>query len=212
MKDLVQSARVELISSFPIESIGMTNGRVLLTSDERTVIADTVVNSTGFRPDHEIVSELRLDLDPIRSISAHPRYSLDPPAPSHRSSTRTSRSVVAALAGNWEAARTVQLNLPQTAICSSNLVSGGSALSALGDPGDNAHETGAGCGTDPASRRNLRRPRPGGRAHRRTADRHRARHDQNRPAAAADQPYADSSCLQGIWAHLRFARDHFVTL
>jgi hypothetical protein len=31
------------------------------------------------------------------------------------------RSVVAALAGDWEAARDVQLDLPETGVCSSNL-------------------------------------------------------------------------------------------
>ncbi|WP_328999552.1 hypothetical protein OHA18_34565 [Kribbella sp. NBC_00709] len=31
------------------------------------------------------------------------------------------RSVVAAIAGDWQAARNVQLNLPQTGVCSSNL-------------------------------------------------------------------------------------------
>ena len=36
------------------------------------------------------------------------------------------RSVVAALVGDWEAARDVQLNLPETGVCSSNLVDGGS--------------------------------------------------------------------------------------
>lgn len=65
LKRLVQSGRIELISSFRIESIRTTNGRIELISGERTVSADTVVNSTGFRPDHAIVSELRLDLDPI---------------------------------------------------------------------------------------------------------------------------------------------------
>jgi hypothetical protein len=36
------------------------------------------------------------------------------------------RSVVAALAGDWEAARDVQLNLPETGVCSTDLVDGGS--------------------------------------------------------------------------------------
>jgi hypothetical protein len=31
------------------------------------------------------------------------------------------RSVVAAIAGDWEAARDVQLDLPETGVCSSNL-------------------------------------------------------------------------------------------
>lgn len=36
------------------------------------------------------------------------------------------RSVVAALAGDWEAARDVQLNLPETGVCSTDLLEGGS--------------------------------------------------------------------------------------
>lgn len=36
------------------------------------------------------------------------------------------RSVVAALTGDWEAARDVQLNLPETGVCSTDLVDGGS--------------------------------------------------------------------------------------
>ncbi|GAA1142890.1 NAD(P)-binding domain-containing protein [Kribbella jejuensis] len=172
LKDLVQSGRVELISSFRIESIGMTNGRVVLTSGERTVIADTVVNSTGFRPDHDMVSELRLDLDPIlgstralaplidpnqHSCGTVPPHGVDElahPEPGYyavgaksygRAPTfllatgyEQARSVVAALAGDWEAARDVQLDLPETGVCSSNLVYGGSA-----------EETGGCCGPAP---------------------------------------------------------------
>lgn len=37
------------------------------------------------------------------------------------------RSVVAALVGDWEAARDVQLNLPETGVCSTDLVVGGAA-------------------------------------------------------------------------------------
>jgi hypothetical protein len=44
------------------------------------------------------------------------------------------RSVVAALAGDWEAARDVQLNLPETGVCSSNLAYG-----------DSAEESASGC-------------------------------------------------------------------
>ena len=42
------------------------------------------------------------------------------------------RSVVAALAGDWEAARDVQLDLPETGVCSSNLAE---AQEAAGRPG-----------------------------------------------------------------------------
>ncbi|GAA1571064.1 NAD(P)-binding domain-containing protein [Kribbella sancticallisti] len=156
LKNLVQSGQVELVSSFRIEAARRTpDGRVELSAGERQVVADTVVNSTGFRPDHEVVSELRLDLDPIlgstRALAplidpnqhscgtvpphgvdelAHPEqgyYAIGAKsygrAPTFLLATgyEQARSVVAALAGDWEAARDVQLNLPETGVCSSNL-------------------------------------------------------------------------------------------
>ena len=161
LKKLVQSGRVELVSSFRIESISRADGKVRLTSGEREVVADTVVNSTGFRPDHDMVSELRLDLDPImgstralaplidpnkHSCGTVPPHGVDElahPEPGYyavgaksygRAPTfllatgyEQARSVVAALAGDWEAARDVQLDLPETGVCSSNLAYGGTA-------------------------------------------------------------------------------------
>jgi hypothetical protein len=51
------------------------------------------------------------------------------------------RSVVAALAGDWEAARDVRLELPETGVCSSDLAFGGA-------------DAGSGCcGTAPAGAR-----------------------------------------------------------
>jgi len=162
LKKLVQSGRVELVSSFRIEGVSRSaDGRVELAAGERQVVADTVVNSTGFRPDHDMVSELRLDLDPIlgstralaplidpnkHSCGTVPPHGVDElahPEPGYyavgaksygRAPTfllatgyEQARSVVAALAGDWEAARDVQLDLPETGVCSSNLAYGGSA-------------------------------------------------------------------------------------
>lgn len=167
LKKLVQSGHVELVSSFRVEAIDRTSdGRIQLASGERTVDADTVVNSTGFRPDHDMVSELRLDLDPIlgstRALAplidpnqhscgtvpphgvdelAHPEpgyYALGAKsygrAPTFLLATgyEQARSVVAALAGDWVAARDVQLDLPETGVCSSNLAYGGTADEAGG--------------------------------------------------------------------------------
>ncbi|MEV4266400.1 FAD-dependent oxidoreductase [Kribbella sp. NPDC049584] len=166
LKKLVQSGRVELVSSFRIESISRADGRVQLTSGEREVFADTVVNSTGFRPDHDMVSELRLDLDPImgstralaplidpnkHSCGTVPPHGVDElahPEPGYyaigaksygRAPTfllatgyEQARSVVAALAGDWESARDVQLDLPETGVCSSNLAYGGTSDEAGG--------------------------------------------------------------------------------
>ncbi|MET9273609.1 FAD-dependent oxidoreductase [Kribbella sp. NPDC003557] len=159
LRALVQSGRVELVSSFRIESI-TTNDRIELTAGDRRVVADTVVKSTGFRPDHDIVSELRLDLDPVLgstralaplidpnqhscgTVPPHGADELAHPEPGYyaigaksygRAPTfllatgyEQARSVAAALAGDWDAARDVQLNLPETGVCSSNLAYGGS--------------------------------------------------------------------------------------
>jgi thioredoxin reductase len=173
LKKLVQSGQVELVSSFRIETIDRTaEGRVQLSSGERTVVADTVVNSTGFRPDHDMVSELRLDLDPIlgstralaplidpneHSCGTVPPHGVDElthPEPGYyaigaksygRAPTfllatgyEQARSVAAALAEDWTAARDVQLNLPETGVCSSNLAYG-----------DSADEAGGCCGPAP---------------------------------------------------------------
>ncbi|MEU4290844.1 FAD-dependent oxidoreductase [Kribbella sp. NPDC026596] len=167
LKRLVQSGRVELVSSFRIESVARSaDGRVELTAGDRQVVVDTVVNSTGFRPDHDMVGELRLDLDPIlgstralaplidpnqHSCGTVPPHGVDElqhPEPGYyavgaksygRAPTfllatgyEQARSVVAALAGDWEAARDVQLNLPETGVCSSNLAYGDSADEAAG--------------------------------------------------------------------------------
>ncbi|MDX2968651.1 NAD(P)-binding domain-containing protein [Kribbella solani] len=166
LKHLVQSGRVELVSNFRTESIELADpvapagqsagtGRLVLVDGERRVVVDAVVNSTGFRPDHDMVSELRLDLDPIlgstrelaplidpnkHSCGTVPPHGVDQlthPEPGYyaigaksygRAPTfllatgyEQARSVAAALAGDWEAARDVHLILPETGVCSSNL-------------------------------------------------------------------------------------------
>ncbi|MGZ0145996.1 FAD-dependent oxidoreductase [Kribbella sp. WER1] len=166
LQQLVRSGRVELVGSFRIESVGTSDGRVVLTSGEQTVTADTVVNSTGFRPDHDLVSELRLDLDPILgstralaplidpnqhscgTVPPHGADELAHPEPGYyaigaksygRAPTfllatgyEQARSVAAALAGDWTAARDVQLNLPESGVCSSDLAYGGTSEESAG--------------------------------------------------------------------------------
>ncbi|GAB3932773.1 NAD(P)-binding domain-containing protein [Kribbella albertanoniae] len=163
LQNLVRTGRVELVSSFRIEAVDQTSdGRIELASGERRVVADTVVNSTGFRPDHNMVGELRLDLDPIlgstralaplidpnqHSCGTVPPHGVDElahPEPGYyavgaksygRAPTfllatgfEQARSVVAGLAGDWDAARDVQLDLPETGVCSSNLAPAGRGL------------------------------------------------------------------------------------
>jgi hypothetical protein len=157
LKQLVQSGHVTLVSSFRTEGLVPTaDGRVELVAGDQRVVVDTVVNSTGFRPDHDIVAELRLDLDPIlgstralaplidpnqHSCGTVPPHGVDElthPEPGYyaigaksygRAPTfllatgyEQARSIVAALSGDWKAARDVQLALPETGVCSSNLL------------------------------------------------------------------------------------------
>ncbi len=158
----VQAGRIDLVGGFHTRAVSpLPDGGVELigrASDgtEEKLTADVVVNATGFRPDHTITGELRLDLDPIlgstralaplidpnhHSCGTVPPHGVDElahPEPGYyaigvksygRAPTfllatgyEQARSVVAALSGDWEAARDVQLNLPETGVCSSNLV------------------------------------------------------------------------------------------
>lgn len=164
LQRLVRSGRVELTGSFRTDTITRTaDDRIELAAGDRRIVVDTVVNSTGFRPDHEVVAELRLDLDPILGSTRALAPLIDPnqhscgTVPPHgveelahpesgyfavgaksygRAPTfllatgyEQARSVVAALAGDWEAARDVQLDLPETGVCSSNLAYAGEEAS-----------------------------------------------------------------------------------
>jgi len=159
---LVDKGVVELAASFKVRAVRVrTDGTgVDLVSrhadgSEWRITADRVVAATGFRPDHSIAAELRLDLDPILgttrllaplidpndhscgTVRPHGVDELTHPEPGYyaigmksygRAPTfllatgyEQARSVVAALAGDWEAARDVQLELPATGVCSATL-------------------------------------------------------------------------------------------
>jgi hypothetical protein len=134
----------------------LTDGHVeLVDATGRTIAADRIVGATGFRPDHTISGELRLDLDPILgctralaplidpnehscgSVRPHGVDELTQPEPGYfavgmksygRAPTflmatgyEQARSITAAMAGDWDAARDVQLELPETGVCSTTL-------------------------------------------------------------------------------------------
>jgi hypothetical protein len=72
---LVDAGRIQLVTGFRISGVESTGQRVRLVGDQflgrdltlarRLVVeADEVVAATGFRPDHAIAAELRLDLEP----------------------------------------------------------------------------------------------------------------------------------------------------
>jgi hypothetical protein len=150
---LVDNGQVDLVTGFAVRSLAATSGGIEVTAtDGRVLMVDRVVGATGFRPDHSIAEELRLDLDPIlgstralaplidpneHSCGTVPPHGVDElthPEPGYyavgmksygRAPTflmatgyEQARSVVAALAGDWTAARDVQLDLPETGVCS----------------------------------------------------------------------------------------------
>ncbi|GAA2789699.1 FAD-dependent oxidoreductase [Nonomuraea dietziae] len=156
----VDSGRITLVTGFFAHSVTRSGGQAIVVSRdpsgvEQSVTVDRIVAATGYRPDHSIATELRLDLDPILgstrqlaplidpnqhscgTVPAHGVDELSHPEPGYyavgvksygRAPTflmatgyEQVRSVVAAVAGDWEAARDVQLDLPETGVCSSNL-------------------------------------------------------------------------------------------
>jgi glycine/D-amino acid oxidase-like deaminating enzyme len=155
LREHVEAGTIQLVTGFPIHTITPASSGVEVSDGARTIVADRIVSATGFRPDHGIVSELRLDLDPIlgatralaplidpnqHSCGTVPPHGVDElahPEPGYyaigvksygRAPTfllatgyEQARSVVAALDGDWDAARDVQLDLPETGVCSSNV-------------------------------------------------------------------------------------------
>jgi thioredoxin reductase len=167
LRDHVEAGHIELITGFSVRTLTPRPGGDIAVSDgTRTVVTDRVVAATGFRPDHGITAELRLDLDPIMgstralaplidpnehscgTVPPHGADELAHPEPGYyaigaksygRAPTfllatgyEQARSVVAALAGDWTAARDVQLDLPETGVCNSNPVVGDDAIAAEG--------------------------------------------------------------------------------
>jgi len=137
--------------------LALTDDGVVASSGEKTLApVDEIIGATGFRPDLDLLSELRLALDPAvespvalaplidpnvhscGSVPPHGAEELKHPetdlyvvgmksygrAPTFLMLTgyEQVRSVAAALAGDWDAARDVQLVLPETGVCSTNVL------------------------------------------------------------------------------------------
>lgn len=161
LRMLVRTGRITLAAGFAVHAVRpLAAGGIELTAGttdgaERTITADRIVAATGYRPDHGIAAELRLDLDPILgstrvlapmidpnehscgTVRPHGVDELTHPEPNFwavgvksygRAPTfllatgyEQVRSIAAALAGDWIAARDVQLDLPETGVCSTTL-------------------------------------------------------------------------------------------
>ena len=162
LRDHVEAGAIGLHTGFLVQRLTERDGAVVVSDGDREIVADRIVAATGFRPDHGIVSELRLNLDPIlgstralaplidpneHSCGTVPPHGVDElrhPEPGYyaigsksygRAPTflmatgyEQARSVVAALAGDWEAAHDVQLDLPETGVCNSDPVLGSDTI------------------------------------------------------------------------------------
>jgi hypothetical protein len=149
----VQSGAITVVPEWRTDQVIPTDhGVVLGAGDQRLPAVDHVVVVTGFRPDSDMLRELRLSVDEIveapRALAPHidPNVHSCGTVPPHgvrelshpepgvfvvgmksygRAPTfllmtgyEQVRSVVAALAGDWQAALDVQLILPETGVCS----------------------------------------------------------------------------------------------
>ena len=63
VRDLVADGSVELIGGFQTRAVLALDGRLALADGDRLIVADEVIAATGFRPDLQMLGELRLDLD-----------------------------------------------------------------------------------------------------------------------------------------------------
>ena len=182
--DLVRAGKVALLDRFEIDDVRPAGeGRVVVSGRRRheaaSVEADIVVNSTGFRPNLDMLREVRLNLDEIVEAPARLATLIDPNMHScgtvyphgvdelaHPESNfyiagmksygraptfllltgyEQVRSIADELAGNKEAARVVQLVLPETGVCSTALPTEEGTLPLL------ATAEGASCGTPAAA-------------------------------------------------------------
>ena len=160
-RQAVAAGHIEVVTGFRTEAVevadepdraGDGHELTLISQDGRRLSGlDNIVGLTGFRPDHRITAELRLDLDspleapvklaPLIDPNVHSCGTVYPHgadvlshdeagvylvgmksygrAPTFLAMTgyEQVRSVAAALAGDHDAARRVELTLPETGVC-----------------------------------------------------------------------------------------------
>jgi thioredoxin reductase len=160
LRSLVESRRVSLVQNLRIEEVREASGKLELVgtrAGEPFVLGDidSIIASTGQRPDLEMNRELRVSLDPALecatvlgplidpnqhscgTVRPHGARELAHPEPNFyiigsksygRAPTfllatgyEQARSVAAMIAGDNEAALRVELDLPETGVCSSDL-------------------------------------------------------------------------------------------
>jgi cation diffusion facilitator CzcD-associated flavoprotein CzcO len=152
VRGLVSDRSVDVVAGFHTRAIAADDGRLVVDDGDRRLEVDEIIASTGFRPDLDVLRELRLDLDDrveapralaplidpnLHSCGTVPPHGVDElshpdagiyivgmksygRAPTFllRTGYEQVRSIVAALAGDWESARAIEFALPETGVCS----------------------------------------------------------------------------------------------
>lgn len=78
-RQAVQDGLVDLVGGFRVEQVHDATGGVVLSSEDgRSLAAERVVVSTGFRPDLSFLSEMRLELDPVLQAPVRLAPEIDP--------------------------------------------------------------------------------------------------------------------------------------
>ena len=63
VRELVADGTVELVGGFQTRAVLERDGRLAVADGDSLLIADEIIAATGFRPDLQMLGELRLDLD-----------------------------------------------------------------------------------------------------------------------------------------------------
>lgn len=152
-RQAVDTGNVKFLTGFRVQRVAAHDGQIRVQTEDGAVNDyDEVVAATGFRPNRQLLNELRLALDesteapvalaPLIDPNVHSCGSVPPHGAEELRHPETDvyivgmksygraptflmltgyeqvRSVVAAIAGDWESAREVQLVLPETGVCS----------------------------------------------------------------------------------------------
>jgi thioredoxin reductase len=153
LRQLVTTGHLEVAEGFALSTLTRTTGGIVASDGTRALSpVDEIIASTGFRPNLDMLREVRLDLDAIiesprtlaplidpnvhscGTVPPHGAEELRHPEPDFyvvgmksygraptfllRTGYEQVRSVVAALVGDWDSARRVELVLPETGVCS----------------------------------------------------------------------------------------------
>ena len=155
LRRFVENGDVTILENVSVTALEPGDNLSVVLADGRSLVVDLLVPATGFRPDLEMLSELRLHLDQVveaprelgplidpefhscGTVSAHGERVLSHPetgfymagmksygrAPTFLMATgyEQVRSIAAALAGDRAAADLVELELPETGVCSTDL-------------------------------------------------------------------------------------------